>query len=68
MIYKMSIYKKFPIKVGNFFYTSYILPMDLQYKILYYIFIILLNMESFFEKVLLFVGKMSDIRCVDRYF
>lgn len=68
MIYKKVIYKKFPIKVGNFFYTSCNLPMDLQYKILYHIFIVLLNMESFFEKVLLFIGKMSDIECVDGCF
>ena len=39
--------------------------MDLLYKILYHKFIVLLNMESFFEKVLLLIGKVSDITSVD---
>ena len=43
-------YQKFPIDIGNFFYTSYILPMDLWHKILYYKSIVLLNMESFLKK------------------
>ena len=68
MIYKRTFYKKFPTSVGNFFYTSYNLPMDLLYKIQYYNFIVLLNMESFFEKALLLIGKTSDIRDVENYF
>ena len=64
MTYKM-IYIKFPTSVGNFFYTSSILPMDLQHKILYHNFIVFTKYGKFLEKVLLFVGKMSDIKYVN---
>lgn len=60
------IYKKFPTSVGNFFYSCIfcLWTYNTKYSIITSLF--LLNMESFFEKVLLFVGKTSDIGYVDR--
>lgn len=54
--------------VGSFFFILRIICLwtcHTKYSIITSLF--LLNIENFFEKVLLFVGKVSDIECNDGY-